>query len=77
MALFSDADRLRWVYTGQKVTADVGKGRGLRCVVVTAAGDMALIRAEDPDGPRGDFQKWYNVSDLFPELPDFINVKAN
>lgn len=68
MPLFTDSDRLRWVNDGQKVTADIGRGRGLPCVVVKAAGYTALVRSLATSGPYAGWEAWRDVSDLFPEV---------
>lgn len=76
MAIFSDSDRLQWVFDGQKVTAAIGKGRGLPCVVVKACGYHALVRSIAEAGRWKDWETWCHVSALFPELPAEVLTKC-
>lgn len=75
MPLFTDADRLKWVSDGQKVTADMGKGRGLDCVVVVAAGYHALVRAVSQVGPYAGWESWRHVDSLFPAITPEMRAK--
>lgn len=66
MPLFSDADRLRFVNDGQRVTLGLSGGRGLACVVLKAAGDSAYVGPVNPDSEY--VPRWVDVYDLFPEV---------
>lgn len=77
MPLFNESDRLRWVSDGQKVTADVGNGCGLPCVVIKACGNTALIRSLSTKGKWVDWEKWYDIYNLFPEITSEMRKTSN
>ena len=69
MAVFTENDRLQWVSDEQHVTADMGNGHGLSCVVVKACGHTALIRSLAKTGRWAGWEKWCRVDSLFPQIP--------
>lgn len=68
MALFNDSDRLRFVNDGQKVTCDMGGGRGIGCVVIHAHGYHAYVRSLTTTGDFAGWEKLVPIDRLFPEI---------
>lgn len=73
MAKFTDADRLRWVSTGQLVWAPLRRtledqyaGRAFKGVVTIAAGVTAYVECP----ARPEWSSWFDVLDLFPREPE-------
>ena len=64
MPIYKEHDRLHWVYEGQPVIAPVPSrnGQAYRGTVTKAAGHHAQFTSRS-----GNFVRWYEVTDLFPD----------